>query len=56
MEEDTPMKIKDEPNLDRMAQWVQHLFKFKHFYDQMDINLEQRLAITKCINELTPIR
>lgn len=38
---------KDDPNTNAMAQQVQNLFKFRNFDDQMDFNLEQRLAITK---------
>lgn len=49
---DVPMHAEDEPDLDKM-EWVQNLFKFKHFYDQMDFVPEQRLAITKSIIELT---
>lgn len=36
-----------------MAGRVQHLHKFKHFYDQIDFSLDQRQAITKSIIELT---
>lgn len=48
-----PEAAKVEPNLDKMAERVQHLHKFRHFYGQMDLNLEQRLAITKSIIKLT---
>lgn len=44
-----PEAAKIESNLDKMAERVQLLHKFRHFYDQMDLNLEQRLAITKSI-------
>lgn len=43
----------DEQDRDRRALKVQKLFKFKSFYDQMDFNSKQRLAITKAIMELT---
>lgn len=46
---DVSMQTREEPNFDRMAGGVQYLFKFKHFYDQMDFSLEQSLAITKSI-------
>lgn len=36
-----------------MAGRIQHLYIFKHFYDQLDFSSEQRLAITKSIVELT---
>lgn len=49
------MRIEEERNLDRMVEWVQNLFKFKHFYDQMDFSLKQRLAINKSIVELTDL-
>lgn len=42
-----------EPDLDQRMQKVQGLFKFKSFYDQMDFNSEQILAIRKAIIELT---
>lgn len=41
-----------EPNPDRMAKHVHNLFKFMNFYNQMDFNAEQRLAITMGIVEL----
>lgn len=34
----------EEPNLDRMAQQVQILFKFNNFYNQMDFDVGQRLV------------
>lgn len=43
----------DEPDLDIMAHRVQSLFKFKHFYNQIDFSLEQRLAIAKTTFEPT---
>lgn len=46
-------RVKCEPNLDKMAERVQHLFKFNHFYDQMVFNMEQRLDISKSIIQLT---
>lgn len=49
----TSRAMEAETYLDNIAGWVQHLQKFKHFYDQMDFNPEQRLAITKSIIELT---
>lgn len=52
-DEDTTMQFQGEPDLNKMAQWVQNLFKFKNLYDQMDFHLEQRLAIMKAIIELT---
>lgn len=47
------MQSNGEPKLDKMALKVKSLFKFKHLYDQMDFNPDQRLAITKSIKELT---
>lgn len=48
-----PVGTEAKPNLDKMVERVQHLFKFKHFFDQMGFSSEQRLAITKSIIELT---
>lgn len=45
-EEEIDPQSEIEPDLDQMAQKVQDLLKFKSFYDQMDFNPEQRLAIT----------
>lgn len=53
VEGDEAVKPESEPKLNRMDQRVQNLFKFKQFYDQMDFNSNQRLAITKVIIELT---
>lgn len=47
-----PYATEGEVDLDRMAQRVTTLLKFKHFYDQIDFKLDQRLAITKSIIEL----
>lgn len=47
------MQHEGEPDIDRIAQWVQNLFKFKHYYDQMDFSPKQRLAISKSIIQLT---
>lgn len=44
-----------EPDLHSKTQQVQHLFKFKSFYDQMDVDAGQHLANTKVIIELTDI-
>lgn len=44
--------VEGEPDPDGMAQKVDNLFKFKKCYDQMDFNIEQRLAITKDIIKL----
>lgn len=52
-EEDTPIQPKSKPDLDEMAQQVQNLLKFKHFYNQKDFNPKQRMAINKSIIELT---
>lgn len=52
LEEDKPIQHKVEPDLNKMAQRAQNFFKFKYFYDQMDFNLQQRLAMTKSIIEL----
>lgn len=41
------MQLELEPDLDKMAQPIRALFKFKDFYNQMDFNPKQRLAITK---------
>lgn len=45
MEEDVPKQPESEAGLDKMAQWVQNLFKFKHFYNWMDFNPGQKLDI-----------
>lgn len=47
-----PYATEGEVDLDRMAQRVTTLLKFKHFYDQIDFKPYQRLAITKSIIEL----
>lgn len=52
IDEDTPMKPEGEFDLDKMTLRVQNLFRFKHFYDQMDF-IQSKLAITKSITELT---
>lgn len=38
------MQFECEPNLNKMAQRVQNLFMFKHLYDQMDFNPEQKVG------------
>lgn len=38
-----------EPNLD----WVHNLFKFNNFYDQIDLDPDQNLAVIKAIIKLT---
>lgn len=48
--EDNPRATRRESDLDKMTQQMQDLFKFKHFYD--DFNLQQRLTIIKSIIEL----
>lgn len=53
MDEEMVSQSEDEQDLDQRALKVQELFKFKSFYDQMDFNSKQRLAITKAIMELT---
>lgn len=45
---------KGKSDLGKMAERGQHLHKFKHFYDQMDFNTEQRLASTKSIELIEP--
>lgn len=40
-----------EPDLDQMAQQVQNLLKFKSFYDHMDFDASQCIAITKVTNK-----
>lgn len=45
--------LKGEPDLDHMTQQVPYLFTFTNFYDQMDFDIGQRLAITKAISELS---
>lgn len=39
-DEDVTMQSKGELDLNKMAQRVSNLFKFKKFYDQMDFNQE----------------
>lgn len=51
-EEDIPMQLEGESNLDKMAHRLQNVFKFRHVYDQIDFSPEQRLAITKAILKL----
>lgn len=46
------VRLEGELDLDRIAQQVQNLFKFRNFYDHMNFNAQQRLAITKAIIEL----
>lgn len=50
---DVSMEPGGEPDLDRMAQWVQSMSKVNNFYDKMDFSLKQRLAITNAIIKLT---
>lgn len=38
-----------EPDLDQMARQIQNWLKFRNFYNQMDFNLDQCLAITKAM-------
>lgn len=52
-ERDVPMQLEGDPNVDKMAQQVQNLFKFSDFYDQMNFNPEQRSAMTKAIIKLS---
>lgn len=40
VEWDISMQPKGEADLDRMAQWLQSLFKFKNFDNQMGFSLE----------------
>lgn len=49
---DTSRTVEGES--DKMAERGQHLHKFKHSYDQMDFNTEQRLASTKSIELIDP--
>lgn len=49
----TAAGTESKPDINQMAGRVQHLHKFKHFYDQMDFSPEQRLAISKSIIKLT---
>lgn len=51
--EEVNAQSEEEVDLDQRALKVQELFKFKSFYDQIDFNFKQRLAITKAIMELT---
>lgn len=53
LDEEMAPQPEDEEDLDQRASKVQGLFKFKNFYDQMDLNLKQRIAITKAIMKLT---
>lgn len=41
------MRPEGESDLEKMDERVEHLFKFKIFYDQMDFSLEQRLVIAR---------
>lgn len=52
IEGDVPTQPEGESDLDKMAQQVQNLFNIINFYDQMNFNSKQRLAITKDITEL----
>lgn len=42
-----------QPVLDGMAQEIQTLLMFMNFHNHMDFSVEQHLAITKSILELT---
>lgn len=54
LEADTAKVIPEgKPDLDRMAQQVENLFKTRSFYNQMDLTAEQHLVIAKAIIELT---
>lgn len=53
VENDVPMQLEAEFDLDQMDQRVQALFKLKNFDDKMDLRQEQRLAITKAIIKVT---
>lgn len=52
-DEELTMLSEEELSLDQRALKVQELFKFKSFYDHMDFNSKQRLAIAKAIMKLT---
>lgn len=52
VEENVTVQPEGEPDLYKMAQQLQSLFKFKILYDQMDFSIEQNLAITKVIIEM----
>lgn len=52
-DEDVSMLPEGEPDLEKVAQQIQNLFKLKIFYDQIDFNIEQRLTNIKVIIELT---
>lgn len=41
------MQLEGAPDLYKMAQQVQNLFKFRKFYDQIDFSPEWRLTIMK---------
>lgn len=42
-------------HLDCMAQQVQNVFKFRNFYDQINVSAIRCLAITEAITELTKL-
>lgn len=56
MEADSPMQLEGEPNLRKMAKRVENLFKFEHFYDQMKLNPEKRLVITRLLYVTASVR
>lgn len=47
------MQPKSKPSFDIKAQWMPNLYKFRDFYEQTGFNLQQCLAITNAIVELT---
>lgn len=50
VEGDISMQLEGESYLEKMAQWLWNLFKFKNFYDQSDFSLEQRPTRAKANN------
>lgn len=53
IKKDEQQALEGELDLDHMGQQVHYVFKLKNFYDQMNFNIGQRLAIPKAIIELT---
>lgn len=56
LDEEMAPQLEDEEDLDQRVSKVQGLFKFKSFYNQMDFDSKQRVAITKAIMKLANSR
>lgn len=52
VEEDEKKAFEVKPYLDRMAQYVQNLFKYRNFFDQIEFTTSQSLVITELTNSM----